>query len=101
MQHARSDAGAALTEEDYLRALPPVEVADRMLDLTLPQRQLRMNDLGAYPNGWFGDPRVEPLLAALRAELEAIDAVTAARDAARRWNFPYLRPSRLAQSIHV
>ncbi|TAK29784.1 MAG: hypothetical protein EPO40_09355 [Myxococcaceae bacterium] len=95
------EAGAALTEEDYLRALSPVGVADRMLDLTLPQRQLRLNTLGAYPDGWFGDPRVEAPLSALRAELEAIDAATAARDAARRWNFPYLRPSRLAQSIHV
>lgn len=94
-------ADASLTEEDYLRALAPIGVADRMLDLTLPQRQLRMNTLGAYPDGWFGDPRVEAPLAALRAELEAIDAVTAARDAARRWSFPYLRPSRLAQSIHV
>ncbi len=93
--------GAELTEEDYLRALSPVGVADRMLDLTLPQRQLRLNALGDYPDGSFDDPRVEAPLAALRAELEAVDAATAARDEGRRWAFPYLRPSRLALSIHV
>ena len=94
-------AGATLTDDDYLRALAPVGVADRMLDLTLPQRQLRLNTLGAYPWGWFGDPRVKALEETLHAELEAIARVTTARDAARRWSFPYLIPSRIAQSIHV
>lgn len=94
-------AGEALTEDDYLRALPPLGAADRVLDLTLPQLTLRLNTLGDYPRGWFGDPRVAPLEAALRAELAAVDKATLARDAGRRWSFPYLAPSNVAQSIHV
>jgi hypothetical protein len=72
-----------------------------MLDLTLPQRQLRLNTLGEYPPGSFDDPRVPSLLSTLRAELDAVEQATLARDAARRWRYPYLAPSRVAQSIHV
>ncbi len=89
------------TEEDLLRALPPLGIADRMLDLTIPQLRLRMNTLGHYAADAFGDPRTAPLVAAFRAELERIEEATAARDAARPWSFPYLLPSRVAQSIHV
>jgi arachidonate 15-lipoxygenase len=93
--------GVEPAEGDYLRALAPLGVADRMLDLTLPQRQLRLNTLGEYPVGCFDDPRVAPLCAALRADLDAIEKATQGRDDARRWRYPYLRPSRLPQSIHV
>ena len=93
--------GAEPTDDDLLRALAPVGVADRMLDLTLPQRQLRLNTLGEYPPGSFDDPRVPSLLSTLRAELDAVEQATLARDAARRWRYPYLAPSRVAQSIHV
>lgn len=89
------------TPDDYLRALAPLGVADRMLDLTLPQRELRLNTLGEYPRGHFDDPRVEALADGLRDELARVEADTAARDAGRRWPFPYLIPSRVAQSIHV
>jgi arachidonate 15-lipoxygenase len=89
------------TEADYLRALPPVGVADRVLDLTLPQRELKLNRLGRYPAGSFDDPRVAPLEQALRDDLEALDKAILARDAGRRWAFPYLAPVNVALSIHV
>lgn len=89
------------TEADYLSALAPIGIADRMLDLTLPQRELRMNTLGDYPRGWFDDPRAEALAQRFRDALQDVEADTARRDASRRWRFPYLIPSRIAQSIHV
>ncbi len=89
------------TSDDYLRALAPLGIANRMLDLTLPQRELRLNTLGEFPPGWFDDPRVEALATALRDELATIEAESVMRDAGRQWRFPYLLPSRVAQSIHV
>lgn len=94
------DAGAALTEKDYLDALAPIGVANRLLDLTVPQLTLHANHLGHYDLAQL-DPRVFGALKALRGELAAIDAATLTRDAARRYKFPYLAPSRVAQSIHV
>lgn len=89
------------TEADYLQALAPYAVAQRMLDLTVPQRELKVNRLGRYPDGYFDDPRVLEHLAALQRELDAIEKVTAARDASRPYSFPYLLPSKMALSIHV
>jgi arachidonate 15-lipoxygenase len=93
---APSDGGDAI-----LKVLPPLGLAEHTLDLMLPQRELRLNHLGAYPARWFADPRVAPLLVTLHAGLEAAESEIARRDAARPWSFPYLRPSRIAQSIHV
>ena len=72
-----------------------------MLDLTLPQRQLRLNALGEYPAGWCDDAEVAALERTYRAELEAAEREIVARDAGRRWSYPYLAPSRVARSIHV
>ena len=85
----------------YRASLPPLGLADLTLDLMLPQRELRLNTLGAYPRGHFVDPRVAPLEKALRDELADAERVISARDAARRWSSPSLLPSRIAQSIHV
>lgn len=95
------DPARVPTEDDYLRALAPLGIADRMLDLTLPQRELRLNALADYPRGWFDDPRADALVERLRVELQGVEAQNAARDGARPWRFPYLLPSRVAQSIHV
>lgn len=94
-------ADAAPTPADYEAALAPLGVADRMLDLTLPQRQLRLNALGEYPAGWCDDAEVAALERTYRAELEAAEREIVARDAGRRWSYPYLAPSRVARSIHV
>jgi arachidonate 15-lipoxygenase len=88
-----------LDDDAILKVLPPLGLAQHTLDLMLPQRQLRLNTLGTYPP--FSDPRVQPLLEALQQRLRSIEDVIAARDARRPWSFPYLRPSRVAQSIHV
>ncbi|MDB4931390.1 MAG: lox 2 [Myxococcaceae bacterium] len=93
--------GAALTEQDFLAALAPIGVANRLLDLTVPQLTLRANHLGHYDLGQFPDLRVVPLMKAFRDELDAIEQATLARDAARAFKFPYLAPSKVAQSIHV
>jgi arachidonate 15-lipoxygenase len=92
-------AGTKLDEQALLAALPPVGLADYTLELMLPQRQLKVNHLGKYPP--FADPRVAPLVAQLGRELDAAESAISARDATRKWSFPYLRPSAIAQSIHV
>lgn len=73
--------GEAPTEEDYLRALAPVGVADRMLDLTLPQRQLRLNTLGDGIMALFDRPGTgaDDAVAGAVAMHRALEGFNAAR----------------------
>jgi arachidonate 15-lipoxygenase len=89
------------TEEAWRAMLPPLSVANGMLEQMHSLRNIRLNALGAYPERHFDDPRVREPLERLQTELRAIGAATAARDAARPWPFPYLHPHQIANSIHV
>ncbi len=90
-----------LTEASLLQCLPPIGLAEHTLDLMLPQRELRLNQLGQYPENWFADERVAPILRTFQQQLTTIEHAAEAADAKRRWSYPWLRPSRIAQSIHV
>jgi arachidonate 15-lipoxygenase len=92
---------AGASEADWMAMLPPLDVANRLLELMHTLRTIRINRLGDYPLGHFLDRRVHEALAALGSELEAIGAATAARDAARPWSFPFLHPTFVPNSIHV
>lgn len=87
-------------EAAWLAMLPPPRYAAEAMGLFW-QITLRLTTLGQYPDGTFADPRVAPLLEAHQADLAAVDAATAARDAARAVSWPFLRPTHVPLSIHV
>ncbi|MCB9679505.1 MAG: hypothetical protein H6737_30650 [Alphaproteobacteria bacterium] len=90
-----------LDTTDLLQIVPPLGIAEHILDLMLPQRELRENTLGDYPKHHFADDRVEGYLARFQGELVSVGTRITAREQGRAFPFPYLLPSRLAQSIHV
>jgi arachidonate 15-lipoxygenase len=89
------------TEDDWRAMLPPLSVANKMLEQMHTLRSIHLNHLGGYPAGHFDDPRVVEAAGRFSAELDVIAAATEARDAARPWSFPFLRPSLIPNSIHV
>lgn len=92
---------AGATEADWRAMLPPLTVANGMIEQMFSLYDIRRNTLGDYPRGHFDDDRVAAPLARLRGELAAIEEATAARNASRRWDFSYLLPSMVSNSIHV
>lgn len=89
------------TEEDWLLMLPPLNIANGMLEQMYSLREIQRSRVGEYPFAHFRDGAVTDALSALRKELDALETATAARDAARRWSFPYLLPSKVPNGIHV
>lgn len=89
------------TEEDWFAMLPPLSVANGMMETMNRLAGTRLNRVGEFAPGHFTDPRVQPWVDALQRELSGIEADTAARDAKRPWSFPFLKPSRVTASIHV
>ena len=95
-------SGTAADSDAALEAMwPPYEAAYEGMHLFYTIFRVQLNRLGHYPEGHFTDPRVAPLEETLRAELDAVEETIAARDAARLLPYPYLRPSRVSNSIHV
>lgn len=96
------DATSSGGGDDALRAmLPPLRVANGMLEQMYSLRAIQMDRVGDRPRALpLGDPTADAH-DALRRDLDDIEAATAARDATRRWSFPYLLPSRVPNSVHV
>lgn len=92
---------AGVDDHEQTHYLPPLGIAEHILDLMLPQRELRMNKLGEYPRATFADPRVEPYLLRFQGELVSVETRIKAREQGRPYSFPFLMPSNLAASIHV
>lgn len=92
---------AAASEADVRAMLPPLRVANGMLEQMYSLRGIQQNRVGDYPVGHLLDPRLHAARAVLRADLERLETEVVARDALRPWSFGYLRPSRVPNSIHV
>jgi arachidonate 15-lipoxygenase len=91
---------AGATEQDWALMMPPLDVANRMLELMLQLGSIRFNKLGDYPAGYF-EPAVTPALDRFRASLQTIATETKARDAQRPWSFPFLYPDQVPMSVEV
>ena len=89
------------TEAHWQAMLPPLSVANGLLEMLYFLGHTRMNRLGEYPKGHFDDPRVAPLLVRFQGDLAALGRDSKARDAARPWSFPFLHPDLLTASISV
>ncbi len=88
------------TEADFLDVLPPMDQAQRQMDVAWLLGSARFGALGDYAPGHFEDPAVAPHLAAFRSALAAVEATIDARNAARP-PYIHLKPSRVPPSINI
>jgi arachidonate 15-lipoxygenase len=88
-----------VTEEQYLKLLPPLEQAQRQLNLLHLLGSIYYNTLGHYPDGHFTD-QVVPLLQAFQTNLKQIEATINQRNESRP-RYDYLLPSKIPQSINI
>jgi arachidonate 15-lipoxygenase len=96
----RPDKLDGWTEQDWLATLPPLDQAQRQLDVAWLLGATRYGHLGNYVDGWFTDPAVAPLLARHRADLAAVEATIDARNLTRE-PYIHLKPSRVPMSINI
>lgn len=89
------------TEEDFLAMLPPLEQALIQLNLGFLLGSIHYSQLGDYDEDAFDDPRVQPLLRALRADLRQAGDSIELRNRKRRRPYPYLHPEQVPQSINI
>lgn len=89
-----------VSEQDYLQLLPPLDQAQRQLNLLYLLGSMYYNTLGTYPQNHFTDARVRPLLRSFQAKLNQIEATIQQRNQERP-AYEYLLPSRIPQSINI
>lgn len=96
----------AVTEVDYLRALPPLNLAYAQCTLGFLLGSVRHTKLGQYEQGGvfhgahFRDPRVAEPLAAFQRRLAEIEE-TKINPVERRYGYDFLVPSNVPQSINI
>jgi arachidonate 15-lipoxygenase len=89
-----------VTEQDYLNLFPPLEQAQRQLNLLYLLGSTYYQKLGDYPQGYFTDTKVQPLLRKLSENLQQVEITINQRNLNRR-PYTYLLPSRIPQSINI
>jgi arachidonate 15-lipoxygenase len=89
-----------VTEEQYLKLLPPLEQAQRQLNLLHLLGSIHYNTLGDYSEGHFTDPKVAPWLQTFQTNLAQIEATIKQRNESRP-RYEYLLPSKIPQSINI
>ena len=80
--------------------LPPLDAAQRPLDVAWLLGASRYGHLGAYPAGQFEDPRVAPVLGRYEARLAEVEATIDRRNETRP-PYIHLKPSRVPQSVNI
>jgi arachidonate 15-lipoxygenase len=91
---------AEVTEQDYLNLLPPLEQAQKQLNLLYLLGSTYYNQLGEYPEGHFSDINVQNSLQKFRNHLQQIEETINQRNL-NRPPYTFLLPSRIPQSINV
>lgn len=89
-----------VTEQDYLNLLPPLEQAQRQLNLVYLLGSIYYNQLGDYPENYFKDNLVKTPLERFRNNLLEIEATIHQRNQ-NRPKYEYLLPSKITQSINI
>ncbi len=87
-------------EEDYLKLLAPLDQAQRQYNLLALLGSIYYNRLGEYPQGYFTNPQVKPLLQEFQNNLKQIEATINQRNL-KRPTYDYLLPSKIPQSINI
>jgi arachidonate 15-lipoxygenase len=95
-----STSGKEITEQDYLNLLSPLNQAQRQYNLLSLLGSVYYNKLGEYPQGYFKDPLVKPLLQMFQSNLQKVEDTINQRNL-HRPAYEYLLPSRIPQSINI
>ena len=88
-------------DADVAAYFPPRPVARQQAEMLHLLSSVYHAPLGAYDEGWFDDPAVTPMLEDFQRELRALDDAIDRENDARRWAYPYLRPSRIPRSVNI
>ncbi|HYO59322.1 lipoxygenase family protein [Archangium sp.] len=87
-----------LPHEALLRWLPPLDQAFQQESLLYLLSSLRLDELGRYR---FTDPRAIEAATTFRRRLKELDADIDERNRTRAMPYPYLKPSRIPNSINI
>jgi arachidonate 15-lipoxygenase len=90
-----------VTEEDFLRNLPPLDVALRTEQILNFLGKLHYGRLGHYGRGYFREPVIVALEDKLHDELAALEAQIAERNREQRLPYVHLLPAQIPQSINI
>lgn len=88
------------TEQDWLAVLPPMDQAQRQMDVAWLLGACRYGKLGDYASGHFADPRIAPVLARFKERLAEVESTIDDRNT-HRTPYIHLKPSRVPQSINI
>ncbi|MEC4815790.1 MAG: lipoxygenase family protein [Scytonema sp. PMC 1069.18] len=89
-----------VTEQDYLKLFPPLEQAQRQLNLLYLLGSTYYTKLGDYQQGHFTDTKVQPLLQKFQNRLQEVEQTINQRNCDRP-PYTYLLPSKIPQSINI
>jgi arachidonate 15-lipoxygenase len=93
-------AKAGATESDFLKLLPPLDIAELQLEVGYLLGSVYYTRLGDYGANYFTDPTIQGYLAQFQQELVKIEAEIQMRNQTRT-PYEYLMPSRVPQSINI
>jgi len=97
-----SDAPGAVDERGGIAAfLPPRPVARQQAELLHLLSSVCHAPLGGFDEGWFDDREVGEMVERFQHELRSLDDEIDRENDARRWPYPYLRPSRVPRSVNI
>lgn len=88
------------SENDFLKFLPPLEIAQALLDILYLLSSVYYTRLGDYGNDYFTDPVIRTHLAEFQQELIKIEAEINERNKTRT-PYEFLLPSKIPQSINI
>lgn len=88
------------SENDFLKFLPPLDIAKPLLDILYLLSSVYYTRLGDYGDDYFTDPVIKKHLAEFQQELIKIEAEINERNKTRT-PYEFLLPSKIPQSINI
>jgi arachidonate 15-lipoxygenase len=88
------------SENDFLKFLPPLDIAKPLLDILYLLSSVYYTRLGDYGDGYFTDPVIQTHLATFQQELIKIEDEINERNKTRT-PYEFLLPSKIPQSINI
>jgi len=88
------------SENDFLKFLPPLDIAKALVDILYLLSSVYYTKLGDYGDGYFTDPVIQAHLATFQQELLKIEAEINERNKTRT-PYEFLLPSKIPQSINI
>ena len=88
------------SENDFLKFLPPLDIAKALLDILYLLSSVYYTRLGDYGNDYFTDPIIQNHLAKFQQELLKIEDEINERNKTRT-PYEFLLPSKIPQSINI